>query len=76
MALGIGVYVASFMVGFSWLAFCFGSILVGILLLIFAPHILLAPFSFGVVLGNAMLLKGKNESEKKTNINSDELGGL
>ena len=34
-----------------WLGFCFGSVIIGILLLIFAPSILFFPFSFFLVLG-------------------------
>ena len=48
------VGVASFIAGYaicgvaitallSWLAFCFGSVIIGVFLLIFAPFILLAP---------------------------------
>lgn len=32
----------------SWLAFCFGSVIIGILLLILAPHVLIAPLAIGV----------------------------
>ncbi|MBN2817267.1 MAG: molecular chaperone DnaJ [Campylobacterales bacterium] len=34
-----------------WLGFCFGSIIIGILLLIFAPRILFFPFNFFLLLG-------------------------
>ena len=34
-----------------WLGFCFGSIIIGILLLIFAPRILFFPFSFFLLVG-------------------------
>jgi len=35
----------------TWLGFCFGSIIIGILLLIFAPSILFFPFSFFLLMG-------------------------
>jgi len=34
-----------------WLGFCFGSIVIGILLLIFAPRILFFPFNFFLLVG-------------------------
>ena len=41
----------------SWLAFCFGSVIIGILLLIFAPYVLLAPLAIGTP-GTALFLYG------------------
>ncbi|EPP5340484.1 hypothetical protein [Vibrio alginolyticus] len=41
----------------SWLAFCFGSIIIGILLLIFAPYVLLAPLALGTP-GTALFIYG------------------
>ncbi len=41
-----------------WLGFCFGSIIIGILLLIFAPSILFFPFNFFLVIGLS-LISGK-----------------
>lgn len=43
----------------TWLGICFGSIVIGILLLIFAPRILFFPFNFFLVLGLATI-NGKN----------------
>jgi len=34
-----------------WLGFCFGSIVIGVLLLIFAPRILFFPFNFFLLVG-------------------------
>ena len=34
----------------AWLGVCFGTVIIGIILLIFAPHILLAPFSIGLAM--------------------------
>lgn len=41
----------------SWLAFCFGSVVIGILLLIFAPYILLAPLAISTP-GTALFVYG------------------
>jgi len=52
---GFACFVASFFiwsfaisVTLSWWAFCFGTVIIGILLLIIAPHILLAPLVIGI----------------------------
>ena len=44
IALGIFVEI-------TWLGFCFGSVIIGILLLIFAPRILFFPFNFFLLIG-------------------------
>ena len=41
----------------SWLAFCFGTVFVGVLLLIFAPYILLAPLAISTP-GTALFVYG------------------
>ena len=56
--IGVVLIVAAFAVEISWLAFCFGSVLIGILLLIFAPAILFAPFNILFTLGLAFLARG------------------
>ena len=62
--IGVALIIAAFAVEVSWLAFCFGSVLIGILLLLFAPGILLAPFNILLTLGLAFLAKGTiRESE-------------
>ncbi len=38
-----------------WLGFCFGSIIIGILLLIFAPRILFFPFTFFLLIGMRLI---------------------
>lgn len=42
-----------------WLGVCFGSVIIGIILLIFAPRILFFPFNFFLVLG-LVTINGKN----------------
>ena len=43
----------------TWLGICFGSIIIGVLLLIFAPRILFFPFNFFLVLG-LVTISGKS----------------
>jgi len=44
---------------FTWLGICFGSVVIGVLLLIFAPRILFFPFNFFLVLG-LLTMQGKS----------------
>jgi hypothetical protein len=44
MLLGLAMMIGGAVLGVAWIAFCFGTVVVGIMLLIFAPQVLLAPF--------------------------------
>ena len=57
--LGIALIALGVFLEILWLGVCFGSIIIGILLLIFAPKILFFPFTFFLVLG-LFTIKGKN----------------
>jgi hypothetical protein len=57
--IGTALIISAFVLEISWLALCFGSVIVGIVLLIFAPSILLAPFSILFTLGMAFFAKEK-----------------
>lgn len=46
--LGVAIWVLTISALISWWAICFGSVIIGVILLIFAPHILLAPLVIGV----------------------------
>ncbi len=48
----------------SWLVFCFGSVVIGVLLLIFAPYVLLAPLAIGVP-GTALFVYGMDKIANK-----------
>jgi len=48
---GFGFIIVGIALEFMWLGFCFGSIIIGILLLIFAPRILFFPFNFFLLIG-------------------------
>ena len=53
--LGIGVIALGVFLEVMWLGFCFGSIIIGILLLIFAPGVLFFPFNFFLVIGLSII---------------------
>lgn len=57
--IGFAIIAFGIFLEFMWLGFCFGSIIIGILLLIFAPRILFFPFNFFLVLG-LVTMSGKN----------------
>jgi hypothetical protein len=48
---GFAFIITGIVLEFFWLGFCFGSIIIGILLLVFAPRILFFPFTFFLLLG-------------------------
>ena len=69
------VGVLSFILGFviwgiaitaliSWWAFCFGSVIIGVLLLIFAPYILLAPLAISTP-ATALFIYGMDKIANK-----------
>jgi hypothetical protein len=45
---GLVLLIGGGMAGVSWLAFCFGSIIIGVILLFVAPNILFLPFGLSV----------------------------
>ncbi len=55
MILGAGFIIGGILLGITWLSICFGSIILGLVLLIFAPHILLIPFTLGFFYGFALI---------------------
>ena len=55
LLIGAAIIVGAIVIEISWLAICFGSVLLGVILLIFAPHILFAPFTIGTALGLALM---------------------
>jgi len=56
--LGLAIIAFGIFMEILWLGFCFGSVIIGILLLIFAPVVLFFPFSFFLVIG-LTLISGK-----------------
>ncbi|EKA3900160.1 hypothetical protein EFU53_000983 [Vibrio cholerae] len=62
--LGFIIWGAAITALVSWLAFCFGSVIIGILLLIFAPYVLLAPLAIGTP-GTALFVYGMDKLVNK-----------
>jgi len=58
--IGALLWVLAITVGVAWIGFCFGTVIIGILLLFFAPRILLFPPMFISVFANGFLLVGLN----------------
>jgi len=57
--LGLALIALGVFLEIMWLGVCFGTIIIGILLFIFAPKILFFPFNFFLVLG-LLTMKGKH----------------
>jgi len=56
--LGLAVIAFGVFLEVMWLGVCFGTVIIGILLLIFAPRILFFPFNFFLVIG-LTIISGK-----------------
>jgi hypothetical protein len=54
----LGVFAGTVAVEIAWLGFCFGTVIIGILLLFFAPLILFMPVTFGFSTGMAIWAAG------------------
>lgn len=57
-SIGVGLIVGGIAAQIAWVAFCFGTVVIGILLLIFARHLLLLPYLFLIVPGLRVLNNG------------------
>jgi hypothetical protein len=55
--IGVTLIISAFIIEGMWLSFTFGTVVVGILLLIFAPAILLAPFNILFAMGMAFVVQ-------------------
>lgn len=55
---GVGVIVGAVAVEIAWLGLCFGTVIVGIVLLIFAADLLFLPIAFGFATGVAICAAG------------------
>jgi uncharacterized membrane protein len=58
MLCGLGLWALGLVLGLVWLGFCIATIVVGVLVYLFAPAAFLWPFNLGIVPGNAMLVMG------------------
>lgn len=61
-ALAIWTFAISLLL--SWLAICFGSVVIGLILLFVAPYVLLAPLAVGVP-GTALFIYGMGRLANK-----------
>jgi hypothetical protein len=61
---GIAIIALGIALEVMWLGVCFGTLIIGILLLIFAPRILFFPFNFFLVIG-LTLIAGKDFKEAR-----------
>ena len=59
--IGISLILGGIVLELIWLGVCFGSIIIGILLLFLAPGILMAPLFFGISLGLGIINTGCEE---------------
>jgi len=57
--LGLAVITLGVFLEVMWLGVCFGTVIIGILLLIFAPGILFFPFNFFLIIGLGIMNPGK-----------------
>jgi hypothetical protein len=53
-------FIAGVIAGVAWITFCFGSIIVGVILLFVAPPVLIAPFAIGNATCTVLIVTGKN----------------
>lgn len=57
-ACGVLLMIASVFAEVAWLGLCFGTIIVGFLMLLFVPSMLLLPFTFISSIGVALFIRG------------------
>lgn len=57
--LGLAIIALGVFLEVMWLGVCFGTVIIGILLLFFAPGILFFPFNFFLVIGLSLMNPGK-----------------
>jgi len=55
MLIGASLSIGAILVDTTWLSICFATIILRIVLLIFVPEILLAPFSIGLATSLAFI---------------------
>ncbi len=73
--LGLAIWAFAITVLVAWIGFCFGTVIIGILLLIFVPHLLMAPLYLIHPPGTALLVHGMDclvNSEKDSIYNREK----
>lgn len=56
--IGVALMIGGVIAEIAWLGVCFGTVIIGVLLLFFAPGILLAPLLFCISIGTAFIAAG------------------
>jgi hypothetical protein len=70
--IGLALIVLGIVLEIMWLGVCFGSIIIGVLLLFFAPRILFFPFNFFLIIGLSLFANRTFEEykyQRKTSFN-------
>jgi hypothetical protein len=67
--LGLAFIALGIFLEITWLGICFGSVIIGILLLIFAPRILFFPFTFFLLIGLKLIYAKAFENFEKARKN-------
>lgn len=62
LIIGTAFIVGGVIAQVAWLGVCFGTVIIGIILIFVAPGILFFPFTFGLLHGLAIINAGKNSS--------------
>lgn len=66
IVVGLAVLVGGGALAITWIIFCFGTVVVGLLLLFLAPWVLFSPLMFSLALGSAMIRDGWSRLSSKT----------
>ena len=53
--IGSAMIIGGILLEIAWLGVCFGTVIVGVVMLIFAPELMLIPFTIGVMGGIATI---------------------
>lgn len=68
---GIGMLIAGVMAQIAWLGLCFGTVIIGVAMLLFSPALLFLPFNF-IILPGFLLVLGGYTSWKKARTQADQ----
>jgi hypothetical protein len=60
LVIGVALIVGGVIAQAAWFGICFGTVIIGVLLLFFAPGILFFPFTFGLLHGLAIITGDSN----------------
>jgi hypothetical protein len=58
IVIGLVVLFGGGALGIAWIVFCFGTVIVGLLLLFLAPWVLFSPLTLCIAFGGAMIRNG------------------